>query len=77
MFRILINQKCLRFKLPLALKAYNDNLKCVLGKGGDKLAKCPNCGAEVTTPIKEWDVSPKLHVKMYEHCGKKFRKYGK
>lgn len=45
--------------------------------GGGKLAKCPNCGAEVAMPSKEWDVSPKLHVKQYECCGKKFRTYGK
>jgi hypothetical protein len=43
------------------------------------MAKCPKCGAEVAHPIKEWDVAPKsgkgpkLHVKLYEHCGKKFR----
>ena len=49
----------------------------LLFNGGDRLAKCPKCGAEVTSPIKEWDVSPKLHVKMYEHCGKKFREYKK
>ena len=45
--------------------------------GGVKMAKCPDCGAEVATMIKEWDVSPKLHVKMYEHCGTKFREYSK
>ena len=45
--------------------------------GGGKLAKCPDCGAEVATMVKEWDVSPKLHVKLYECCGKKFRVYGK
>jgi hypothetical protein len=37
--------------------------------------KCPECGKEEKTPIKEWDLSPKVHVKMYEHCGKKFREY--
>ncbi|MEM3737356.1 MAG: chorismate-binding protein [Candidatus Bathyarchaeia archaeon] len=43
------------------------------------MAKCPKCGAEVSTPIKEWDVipkgkkGPKLHVQLFEHCGKKFR----
>ena len=45
--------------------------------GGDILAKCPCCGADVATPSKEWDVSSKLHVKQYECCGKKFREYGK
>ena len=38
--------------------------------------KCPACGADVKTPIKEWDMG-RLHVKMYEHCGKKFREYKK
>ena len=37
--------------------------------------KCPNCEREVATPVKEWDLSPKVHVKMYECCGKKFREY--
>ena len=41
------------------------------------MAECPKCGAEVTTPVKEWDVNPKLHVKLYKHCGKTFREYGK
>lgn len=41
------------------------------------MVKCPDCGAEVATPSKEWDVSPKLHVKQYECCGKKFRTYNK
>ncbi|MCW4020163.1 MAG: hypothetical protein NWF14_02905 [Candidatus Bathyarchaeota archaeon] len=50
------------------------------GKGhmafGDLIAmKCPNCGNEVATPLKEWDLSPKVHVKLYECCGKKFREY--
>jgi hypothetical protein len=35
---------------------------------------CPGCGKEAT-PIKEWDLSPKVHVKLYECCGKKFREY--
>jgi|GEM_PF-243257 len=42
---------------------------------------CPVCKAEVNlVPIKEWDMAPKkkgrgpkLHVELYEHCGKKFR----
>ena len=37
--------------------------------------ECPGCGREVATPIKEWDLSPKVHVKLYECCGKKFREY--
>jgi len=40
-----------------------------------KMAKCPKCGAEVTRPLKEWDLSKKVHVKLYQHCGKKFREY--
>lgn len=39
------------------------------------MAKCPSCGAEVGSPVKEWDVGPKLHIKMYKHCGKTFREY--
>jgi len=49
------------------------------GKGVQ--VKCPSCGVEVTLiPIKEWYVAPKtkgrgprLHITLYEHCGKKFR----
>jgi len=44
-------------------------------KRGPGKMKCPNCGREVTQPVKEWDLSPKVHVKMYECCGKKFREY--
>ena len=51
--------------------------KAIIGKGDSMLPKCPECGEEVDNPIKEWDVSSKLHVRLYEHCGKKFRKYGK
>jgi len=39
--------------------------------------KCPECGKDIKTPVKEWDLSPKVHVKMYECCGKKFREYTK
>ena len=39
--------------------------------------KCPVCGKNVTKATKEWDLSPKVHVVMYEHCGKKFREYVK
>ena len=39
--------------------------------------KCPSCGKEVNT-IREWDLSPKLRIKLYEcGCGKKFREYVK
>ena len=40
------------------------------------MAICSECGEEATL-VKEWDVGPALHVKMYECCGKKFREYGK
>jgi len=40
------------------------------------MAICPECDKEASL-LKEWDVGPKLHVKLYECCGKKFRKYGK
>jgi len=42
-----------------------------------KMAKCPKCGKDVEKPLKEWDVNPRLHVKLYECCGKKFRQYVK
>jgi lysyl-tRNA synthetase class I len=41
------------------------------------MMKCPTCGQVLTKPVKEWDLSPKVHVKMYEHCGKKVREYVK
>jgi len=40
------------------------------------MAKCPECGGEAKL-VKEWDVGSKLHVKLFECCGKKFREYGK
>ncbi len=40
------------------------------------MAKCPVCGTDVKTPIKEWNMG-RVHVKMYEHCGNKFREYVK
>jgi len=49
-------------------------------EGGDRqLAKCPTCGKEVETPIREWDMgkNKRIHVKQYECCGKKFREYRK
>ena len=42
-----------------------------------QMATCPVCGENVRRPIKEWDLSPKVHVKLYECCGKKFREYMK
>jgi hypothetical protein len=43
------------------------------------MAKCPTCGKEVETPIKEWNMgrNKKIHVKQYECCGKKFREHGR
>jgi len=38
--------------------------------------KCPVCGQEAKL-VKEWDLGPKVHIKLYEHCGKKFREYVK
>jgi hypothetical protein len=40
---------------------------------GRRMVKCPICGKEVTTPIKEWDLNPNLRVELYECCGKRFR----
>ncbi|MFQ5761499.1 MAG: tubulin-like doman-containing protein [Candidatus Bathyarchaeia archaeon] len=44
------------------------------------LVKCPACGAEANLrPVREWIVTPKktpgprLRVKLYDHCGKRFR----
>jgi hypothetical protein len=45
--------------------------------GEDTSMKCPECGKEVNIPVKEWDLSPKVHVKLYSCCGKKFREYVK
>lgn len=39
-----------------------------------KMAKCPKCGKDAKA-VKEWDLGPKVHVKLYECCGKKFREY--
>jgi hypothetical protein len=42
------------------------------------MAKCPTCGKEVETPMKEWDMGRnKIRVKQYECCGKRFREYEK
>jgi hypothetical protein len=39
--------------------------------------KCPTCKKEITTkPVKEWDMG-KLHIKLYECCGKKVREVSK
>ena len=40
------------------------------------MARCPICGKETENSIKEWGMS-KIHVKLYECCGKKFREYVK
>ncbi len=41
-----------------------------------KQMKCPDCGKPAKL-MKEWDLSPKVHVKLYECCGKKMREYVK
>jgi hypothetical protein len=43
-------------------------------KGVIEMARCPMCGKDVETPVKEW-VADKTHVSQYECCGKKFREY--
>jgi hypothetical protein len=45
--------------------------------GGLMEMKCPECGKDIKTPVKEWDLNPKFHVKLYACCGKKFREYTK
>jgi hypothetical protein len=46
------------------------------------MAKCPNCGKEVTTPKKTWKMAGRpdrngkrtqLTIGLYECCGKSFR----
>jgi len=46
------------------------------------MAKCPKCGAEVSTPKKSWKMAGKpdksgkrteLTIGLYQHCGKTFR----
>jgi len=39
--------------------------------------KCPECEKEIKNHVKEWDLGPKLHVKLYEYYGKKFQEYTK
>ncbi|HJX23256.1 MAG TPA: hypothetical protein VJ574_02455 [Candidatus Bathyarchaeia archaeon] len=43
---------------------------------GIEMAKCPKCNKEVAKTVKEWDMG-KLHIKLYECCGKKFREVSK
>ena len=38
------------------------------------MPRCTCCGKEAKL-VKEWDLSSKVHVKMYECCGKKIREY--
>jgi hypothetical protein len=49
---------------------------------GILMAKCPKCGAEVSTPKKSWKMAGKpdksgkrteLTIGLYQHCGKSFR----
>jgi hypothetical protein len=46
------------------------------------MAKCPKCGAEVSTPTKSWKMAGRpdkngkrteLTIGLYNHCGKAFR----
>jgi hypothetical protein len=54
----------------------NISIRRDIENGGDlNKMKCPKCGMEVAKPIKEWNLSPKVRVKLYQHCGKKFREY--
>jgi hypothetical protein len=50
---------------------------------GILMAKCPKCGAEVSTPKKSWKMAGRpdksgkrteLTIGLYQHCGKSFRK---
>ena len=38
------------------------------------MARCPTCGTDFETPVKEWDLG-KTHVSQHECCGKKLREY--
>lgn len=56
-------------------------LATVIVEGIDYLSKCLKCAAEVTTPLKEWDIKTKsgrgaaLRIKLFQcpNCGHKFR----
>ena len=46
------------------------------------MAKCPKCGAEISTPKKTWKMAGRpdksgkrneLTIALYQHCGKSFR----
>jgi hypothetical protein len=38
------------------------------------MATRPVCGKDVGTTVKEWGLNPKVQVKLYECCGKKWRR---
>lgn len=49
---------------------------------GGNVAKCPKCGAEVSTPKKSWKMAGRpdkngkkteITIGLFEHCGKSFR----
>ncbi len=50
--------------------------------GGEKVAKCPKCGMEVSSPRKTWKMAGRpdksgkrneLTIGLFDHCGKAFR----
>jgi hypothetical protein len=56
-------------------------LATALVEGVGYMTKCLKCAAEVTDPLKEWDIRPKsgrgaaLHIRLFQcpTCGHKFR----
>ena len=53
-----------------------------MSQRGMFMAKCPKCGAEVSTPTKSWKMAGRpdksgkrteLTIGLYNHCGKAFR----
>lgn len=56
-------------------------LASAIVEGIDYLSRCLKCAAEVTNPLKEWDIKTKsgrgaaLHIKLFQcpNCGHKFR----
>jgi len=58
----------------LVTERYMNVKELLNGKDLDDM-KCPKCGKELKNPVKEWDLTPKVHVKLYSCCGKKIREY--
>jgi hypothetical protein len=57
-------------------------MKDVTLKKVNCMAKCPKCGAEVSTPKKTWKMAGRpdksgkkteITIGLFEHCGKSFR----